>query len=420
MTAENDIRVSLFDMIFCLSNAVDLIDHALNDHHLRTAYITSAIAEKLGLSEEDRNTAVAAAALHDIGAVSLKEKLAALDFDAQNMNVHAEAGCRLLKTHPDFSGIAEIVRYHHTPWDDGRGAELNGNPVPVASHVIHLADRIAILVKDRVRILDLSAKVRDKIRELSNRMFKPDVVDAFDTAADSERFWLDAVNPSVGRILADQFAKSPALDFQRLEGLVRLISCIIDYRSRFTATHSAGVVSVAENLGKNAGMSDHELHLLKIAGYLHDIGKLAVPAEILEKPGKLTTEEYNVIKCHPYWGYYVLDSVGALDTINKWASYHHERPDGRGYPFHMKGDDLPMGSRIIAVADVFTSIKEDRPYRKGLSKEVIITILKNMADNAALDPDITAHAIDFHDEIASECALAQEKALREYEDFGEK
>lgn len=418
MTMEDGIRVSLFDMIFCISNSVDLIDQALNDHHLRTAYITLAIAEHLGLSEEDRNTSVAAAALHDIGAISLKEKLGALDFDASNMNIHAETGRRLLNTHPDFSEIAEIVRYHHTPWDEGRGAEAGGNAVPIAGHIIHLADRVAILVRDRLRILDISSKIREKIREFSGRMFKPELVDAFEAAADSERFWLDAVNPAIGRILADQFGKGPVLDFDQLKGIVNLISCIIDYRSRYTATHSAGVVSVADNLGKRIGMSGNDLRLLKIAGYLHDIGKLAVPAEILEKPGKLTSEEYNVIKCHPYWGFYVMDRVKPLETVNQWAAYHHERPDGKGYPFHVKGDDLPTGARVIAVADVFTSIKEDRPYRKGLPKTAIIGILQNMADNGALDPDVTAHAIGSHDEIAAECASAQEKALRRYEDFG--
>ena len=99
-----------------------------------------------------------------------------------------------------------------------------------------------------------------------------------------------------------------------------------------------------------------EIQDLKIAGYLHDLGKLAVPKEILEKPGKLTATEFNIVKTHAYYGYRTLETVRGLEKINNCGTLHHECLDGSGYPFHLNGDNLSIGSRIMAIADIFYRI----------------------------------------------------------------
>jgi HD-GYP domain-containing protein (c-di-GMP phosphodiesterase class II) len=127
---------------------------------------------------------------------------------------------------------------------------------------------------------------------------------------------------------------------------------------------------------------------MAIAGYLHDIGKLTVPTEILEKPARLDEEEMNLMKSHVYYSYRILDSVKGLETINMWASFHHERMDGKGYPFHFRGESLPIGSRIMAVADVLTAISEDRPYRKGMDEETALFLIEDLGSKNALDREI--------------------------------
>ena len=148
-----------------------------------------------------------------------------------------------------------------------------------------------------------------------------------------------------------------------------------------------------------------------------DLGKLAVPTEILEKKGKLNVAERNVIKCHTYHTYRVLESVEGLSELNEWASYHHERMDGMGYPFHMKGEDLSLGSRIMAVADTFTAITEDRPYRIGMEPKKALKLLERMGNNRAFDEDIVSIINRHFDEVNEARMSAQAAVKGEYQVF---
>lgn len=125
-----------------------------------------------------------------------------------------------------------------------------------------------------------------------------------------------------------------------------------------------------------------------MAGLLHDIGKLAVPTEILEKPAALTPEEFAVIQRHAGVGLDLLGSVPGFACIRTWGGLHHERPDGSGYPLGLSGRQLPLPARIMAVADVFTALTEDRPYRKGMQIDDTLTVMRDMAGRSALDADV--------------------------------
>jgi HD-GYP domain-containing protein (c-di-GMP phosphodiesterase class II) len=177
------------------------------------------------------------------------------------------------------------------------------------------------------------------------------------------------------------------------------------------------VAFTAKKLGKMTGYSKNECNLLLIAGYLHDLGKLAIPNSLLEKPGSLTKSEFDLIRCHTFYTYQLLDSIGGFQTINQWASFHHEKLDGSGYPFHLTGEDIPLGSRILAVSDVFTAITEDRPYRKGMDKSEVIKVMQTMADNGSLTPEIVALLLKELDSFTQGCKEVQKQAEKEYEDF---
>ncbi len=157
--------------------------------------------------------------------------------------------------------------------------------------------------------------------------------------------------------------------------------------------------------------------MLEIAAFLHDLGKLAIPSEILEKPGKLTTDEWQIMRTHVYYTYRVLEPIDALNVITSWGALHQERLNGTGYPFRYKADDLPLGSRIMAVADVFTGITEDRPYRKGMDKNEALAVLEDMADRSELDCSVVAVLDKFFDETNALRADAQAAAIREYDEF---
>ena len=156
---------------------------------------------------------------------------------------------------------------------------------------------------------------------------------------------------------------------------------------------------------------------MKTAGYLHDLGKLAVPREIIEKRGPLTRSETSLLKSHSFYTHWIPRRIGGLETITNWASCHHERLNGQGYPFHYEGRQLSTGARAMAVADVFTAVTEDRPYRAGMTATSIIKLLMRMAEGAVLDGDIVRVLLDNFDAINRERSAAQQEAIRSYERF---
>ena len=157
--------------------------------------------------------------------------------------------------------------------------------------------------------------------------------------------------------------------------------------------------------------------MFEIAAYLHALGKLAIPREILEKPAKLTAEEWDVMRAHVYYTHQVLSPVEALATLTSWGALHQERLDGSGYPFRYGEGDLPLGARIMAVADIFTGITEDRPYRKGMSTAEAKGVLRDMAARGQIDNRIAEMAVTHYDEMDTARRRAQTTALMRYEAF---
>jgi HD-GYP domain-containing protein (c-di-GMP phosphodiesterase class II) len=410
------LRIPMFDMILCLSNAIDLVSPAVVDHHKRVAYISSALSSELGFSRKDRADILMAGALHDIGALSLEERIDTFAFEMKSPFVHGEAGYLLLKSFQPFSEAATLIRYHHVPWNRGKGSTFRGNPVPIGSHILHLADRIDVLTDRRNGILGRAKGISEKIEKESGRLFMPELVDAFLISAGKESFWLDIVFPSIDQVLArNARAETINLDMEGLLDLARLFSRIIDFRSRFTAVHSSGVAATAGALAGFCGFSEQHCQMMKIAGYLHDLGKLAVPAEILDSPQKLGEEDFRIVKGHTFYTRRILETIGDLDVVTAWASLHHERLEGRGYPFHYKATELSLGSRIMSVADVFTAVTEDRPYRKRMTREEAFKALDEMAQAASLDPSIVSLLKQHYEEIGAIRAAAQAAARKEYE-----
>jgi len=131
-------------------------------------------------------------------------------------------------------------------------------------------------------------------------------------------------------------------------------------------------------------------HQLEIAGLLHDIGKLRVPMDVIDKPGKLSIDERRLVKRHSYDSFRILAPVFPGTQIARWAALHHERIDGTGYPFGLKESSLDQDARIVAVADILQALAQTRPYRPAFSQADILTMLKEMADQRQIDAGIVA------------------------------
>ena len=163
-----------------------------------------------------------------------------------------------------------------------------------------------------------------------------------------------------------------------LEDTVRTIATIVEMRDPYTSGHQVRVADLASAIAMQMGLPDEQVHAIHLAGIVHDLGKIQIPAEILSKPGKITDIEFSLIKIHPQAGYDILKDIDFPWPIAQMVLQHHERMDGSGYPQGLKGEDILLEARILAVADVVEAIAAHRPYRPGLGIEVAMEeITKN-------------------------------------------
>lgn len=406
--------ISLLEFVISIANAIDLIDARIANHHKRVAYIANQLAREMRMSQKSQYEMVIAGLLHDIGMLPERERDSLLEYDdAGAGNAHCETGYQLLNKFRHFQDIANIIRHHHTEYRYRCG--VAGITVPVESMMIYLADRIDILIDRGEPILDQVDRIVSTIVRDSDYRFDPKHVDAFEELATKENFWLDVVSPTLERILVNNCRNySVELYNDDLLDFAELLAHIIDFRCSFTATHSSGVATVAAEIAKLIGFSEFECQMIRVAGYLHDIGKLAIPAGILEKEGKLTPAEYRTIKSHSYHTYRILEPLQGMGEIRTWAYMHHERLDGTGYPGRCSARTIPLGARIIAVADVFTALLESRPYRGMLDKGEVVQRLEDLALRSILDSKVVEVLLVNFDTIDRCRANAQEEARLVY------
>ncbi|HKJ76972.1 MAG TPA: HD domain-containing phosphohydrolase, partial [Gammaproteobacteria bacterium] len=329
-------------------------------------------------------------------------------------------GYQLLMKFAPFEDPARIVRFHHVSWEHGRGREAGGEPVPMTGHIVHLADRVDALLDGEGSVLQQGRRVLEQIWTGSGETFVPEHVDAFAQVAASESFWLDLASPHIDDLIAERTPFSPVeMDMDGLLDFAGLLAQVIDFRSRYTATHSSGVAACAAALADLIGFSEGDCKRLEIAGYLHDIGKLAIPVEVLEQDGELSPEDRLAINTHSYHSYRILAPIRGLEDIAAWCGMHHERLTGRGYPFRAAHADIPLEARVLAVADVFTALTEDRPYRAGMEQEKVLQILEDMVRRHGLDAKVVG-VLQRHYEVVDRCRIAaQSEAVREYREFME-
>lgn len=174
---------------------------------------------------------------------------------------------------------------------------------------------------------------------------------------------------------------------------IEALALAIDAKDKTTSSHIRRVQQFSEALAEAVGMGQDEVLGVATAALLHDIGKLAVPEHILSKPGPLTDEEFQKIHIHPQVGFEIVEHVPFPYPVAQLVLCHHERWDGKGYPLGLRGDDIPLGARVLAVADYFDSMMRERPYHKGVSRELAVAMLRQEAGRA-LDPGLVQTFLD--------------------------
>ncbi len=204
-----------------------------------------------------------------------------------------------------------------------------------------------------------------------------------------------------------------------LVGVVRAMVNAIDAKDSYTCGHSDRVAVIARALAAELGLSEVECDRVYLTGLLHDIGKIGVPDSVLLKNGKLTDEEFDLIKKHPVIGYNVLSHLDEISYVLPGVLHHHESLDGKGYPSGLKGIEIPFEARILAVADSFDAMTSTRPYREGMSLEKASRILQASA-GIQWDANVVSAFFACRDKIVEACDLAntaiQDGAIHYHDD----
>lgn len=387
------LQADLRHVIFALSDALDLVGVDDLGHGKRVGIIAAECARTLGLPDAEAALMFDLGMLHDVGVSSTQvRRHLAEEFDWEGSRLHCDVGHQLLGGFPPLAGLAPAVRHHHTRWDRLADEDLDPDDARRAN-LVFLADRVDVLMAPHYGASTLfrqAREVRERIQAHGGTYFHPELVDLFLDTSRPEAFWLLLEPRAVQAHLQDLLAQARPYraTVAELRGLAAIFARIVDAKSPFTFDHSMGVARVARLLAEKLGDDGETCDQVEIAGLLHDLGKLRVPDEILDKPGRLDARERSVMNTHSFETWQILRRIEGFESITPWASYHHEEPGGTGYPFHLDALLLPLEARIMRVADIFQAMAQDRPYRRGLRTPQVVAFMDRLAGEGRLDRDI--------------------------------
>ena len=388
-------HVDIHNAITALSCALDLVGVDEIRHGKRVAIIARTIALHLNWQETECLSILYSGMLHDCGVSRFHEhhKLTeTLEWDGAED--HCIRGADYLSACPPLAHLSAEIRYHHTRWE-----KLPASPVDhrirLRANLLYLADRIDMLQVPFLNsglILIKYPAIIEQIKKLSGVLFAPELVDAFAEIANVEAFWLamepEYLDEDLRRI--GSHIPTTLLDIPALKELARLFSRVVDAKSPYTDEHSQRVAHIARQLAIDFGIEGYELEQVEIAGLLHDIGKLRVSEDIIDKPGNLTPEERATMHRHSYDTFRILQRVFDDSKIPTWAGFHHETLLGDGYPFKTGIKQLDLECRIITVADIFQALAQERPYRRTMSLDYIVNDLQSRVATGHLDAEVVA------------------------------
>ena len=378
-------RTERTQLLCVLSEVLDCVEKEMigvTDHHAkRVAMCCIGMAEFAKMPQEDRSALAVSALLHDS---ALSECRDHCQGSADMLIGHCRVGEENLRYIPgDVSH--DYVLYHHEHADGSGPFSLTAEETPLGAQMIHIADQLDRHIPlGGVTSADLPA-LRAFIDENRGTLFAAQVCEYMNAALTEELLrQLSDENITLSRLqIPDAVCET---DLRALSGL---FARVIDYKSPFTRAHSVGLAEKAEAMARYYQWEDTEAEQIYCAGALHDVGKLLVERDVLEKPGKLDQREYQHIQSHAYETYRLLSSLRGMEDITRWASLHHEKLNGKGYPFGMTAAELDQKCRLLACLDIYQALTEDRPYKAGMPHSKAISILREMAEKGELDSVIT-------------------------------
>lgn len=406
--------VSNKDIINIAKRAFNLVDTRLMGHGERVAYLVLQLMKTEGTydSLEFRNILILSV-LHDIGAYKTDEIDEMLKFETENVWNHSIYGHLFFHYFSMFETLSQIVLYHHTPWWMLRKLEHISGRIKKTAQLLNLADRLDIYLEHAGEQKDMELFYL-YLEQGRNRIFSGEIIDLLRNT--------DLILPTTGCIdLEMQYdailERVPFTENER-ESILRMVIYAIDFRSPHTVTHTITTSVISSELAKRLCKSRSEITEVVCGAILHDLGKIGIPAEILEYPGKLSNRDMEVMKTHVDLTEYILgDSVSM--TVKNIALRHHEKLDGSGYPRGLKAEDLDTPQRIVAVADIVSALTGTRSYKEAFSKEKTVRAITSMASKGMLDGKIVRLLVDCYDTMMESVQKIAMPILKKYQEMQE-
>ncbi len=419
------------ELLSALSHALDLTEGQPQGHCIRVCWIGTHIGKAINLPEAELSELYYTLLLKDLGCSSNAARICQLYLtddqkfksDFKLIDGSLSQALRFVLSHTGLqSGMSERFRAVVNIMKNGgqiskeliearchRGADIarmmgfsenvatsiqnldehwdgRGKPEGLSARNIPSAAQIALLAQV-ADVFHTSSGKDAAIREIESRSgtwFAPDLVEVFKALADWEGLWEPLASP---HLQSHVLGLEPE-DRQRiateddLDRVAKGFAMVIDSKSPFTRGHSDRVALFTDLIAEELGHTEAHRRWLRRAALLHDIGKLAISNTILDKPAKLTDEEFAIIKTHPVHSQNILNAVAAFADMADIAAHHHERLDGKGYPHNLKAEQISPDTRIVTVADVFDALTADRPYRKAMTPREAFAIMDKDAGTA--------------------------------------
>lgn len=403
-------KLDLTDMLYALSFALDKVEAELvgvdTGHGKRVAYMALLTGKLAGYSDEELRDFIGCCLLHDNALTEfINEELSGSHLSdgitvdltelaerskPRLLRHHSVVGEENIRLMPFRTDVKDIILYHHENADGSGAMGKKAADTNLKAQILHLAD-----IADATLHLDLERMTGEEyeklcgwIRSKTGTLFSEEVTGLFFKAVTYDKL-LEMREQGLSDALHHELPKK-ALDYsdEEIRNIAEFFAKIVDYKSEFTQRHSTGVAQKAEIMAHYYGFDSEKSIRFYFAGALHDIGKLAVSNDILEKPDKLTADEFTEMKNHASATYYILSQVKEIPDILEWAANHHEKLNGKGYPRGLSERELSFEDQLMAVVDIYQALTEKRPYKDGMSHEKTMSILNEMAGRGELNEKI--------------------------------
>ena len=402
-------KLNLTETLYALSYALDTVQYEMggisNEHGKHVAFISYLIGKYLNYDNDKLNDLVGLAILHDNAFTEyVREEYNDGNFydydqltssDANKIRVgflndprHNVVGEKNIALIPFKTDVKNVLLYHHENADGTGPLHKKYYEVPEMAEIIHIADMMDVLFDLKTLTKAQFDDAIGKITKLENKLFSKRMIDALVNSLSYDDI-LILQKQGVINFLKENL-RSEICDYsdQQIKNICQFFANIVDYKSSVTKNHSLGVASKCYKMAKYYKFDDDKAIRFYFAGAFHDIGKLIITNDILEKPDKLTSEEFEHIKNHAKATEKILSGISGIEDITRWASRHHEKLDGTGYMTNLDGDDLSFEDRLLACVDIYQALSEKRSYKDELRHKNAIEIMRQMAFDNKIDKNI--------------------------------